>query len=66
MMRRGSTCLTFVLDVDRRPVCAGPVKLRALVREPASSERFFRQPFNPARRRLRQYRYIKRMRPLYM
>ena len=34
--------LTFGLTVDRCPVCGGRMKLRALVRDPESIERFLR------------------------
>jgi hypothetical protein len=56
--------LIFGLGVDRCPVCAGPMKLRALVREPASIERFLRQqglssePHDLAPDRERQMRNI--------
>ena len=51
-VRSGSRCLyimwaellllTFGIQVDRCPACGGTMKLRALVRDPASIERFLR------------------------
>ena len=62
--------LTFGLDVDRCPNCGGKMKLRALVHDPESIERFLRHqrlwspPHQPAPARAPPYqRSVARLHP---
>ena len=62
--------LTFGLDVDHCPACGGKMKLRALVHDPESLERFLRHqglwspPHEPAPARAPPYqRSVTRLHP---
>jgi hypothetical protein len=62
--------LTFGLTVDQCPSCGGRMKLRALVHDPDSIERFLRHeglwapPADPAAARARPYhRSVTRLHP---